>query len=161
METKGVALGIDSSTQGISAIAIDLADYSVAAEASVRYRGDKRLAAFDLPTDGAPILPPRSPGEADQPVALYLASLEALLSDLGPELLARVAAVDLSAQQHGQVWVGAAGLDAMAGLARPRSRRAREARSCVAHCARTRLGPRAHLDELGRIARPPNACARP
>jgi len=118
-----LALGIDSSTQGISAVAVELGDFSVAAEASLRYRDAGRLAAFGLPAEGAPILPPRAPGEADQPAALYLASLELLLAELGPELLGRVAAIDFSAQQHGQVWVGAGGLAAMAALREPGSGR--------------------------------------
>ena len=115
MGTLDLVLGIDSSTQSTTAVVMDRSSFATVAEAKVRYRDDPRLASFGL-TEGAPILPPRESGEAEQPVALFLAALEALLSDLGPAILGRVAAIDLSAQQHGQVWLGADGAKAMAAL---------------------------------------------
>jgi xylulokinase len=110
-----LVLGIDSSTQSTTAVALDRSGFATMAEAKVRYRDDPRLATYGL-TEGAPILPPREEGEADQPAALFLDALDALLSDLGPAVLSRVAAIDLSAQQHGQVWLGEAGAKAIAAL---------------------------------------------
>jgi xylulokinase len=115
MAKLDLVLGIDSSTQSTTAVVLDRTTFATVAEARVRYRDDPRLASFGL-TEGAPILPPREKGEADQPAALFLAALDALLSDLGPAMLGRVAAIDVSAQQHGQVWLGAEGAKAMAAL---------------------------------------------
>jgi xylulokinase len=70
------------------------------------------LAAFGLDPDLL-LLPPRQPGEADQPPLLFLASLEALFDDLkaaGVDL-AQVGLVNVSAQQHGHVYLSA-GFDA-------------------------------------------------
>ncbi len=112
MSKLDLVLGIDSSTQSTTAVILDRESFATVAEAKVRYRDDPRLAGYGL-AKGAPILAPREPGEAEQPAALYLDALDALLADLGPGILSRVAAIDLSAQQHGQVWVGAAGVSAM------------------------------------------------
>jgi xylulokinase len=108
-------LGIDSSTQSTTAVVLDRSTFETVAEAKVRYRDDPRLARYGL-TEGAPILTPREAGEADQPPELFLDALEALLADLGPAILGRVAAIDLSAQQHGQVWIGAEGARAISAL---------------------------------------------
>ncbi len=118
MERLDLVLGLDSSTQGTSAVILDRAHFATVAEARVRYRDDPRLASFGLAQD-SPILPAGESGEAHQPAALFLAALEAVLADLPRALLARVAAIDLSAQQHGQVWLGAGGIEAIAGLAKP------------------------------------------
>jgi xylulokinase len=95
MEKFAYTLGIDSST---------LRSLSVAAQVKVRYRDDPRLAGFGL-EKGQPVLAPREEGEADQPVGLFLAALDAVLSDLPRELLRSVRSIAVSAQQHGQVWL--------------------------------------------------------
>jgi xylulokinase len=113
-----LVLGIDSSTQGTKGVLLDRRSFRAVAEARVRYRDDPRLAAFGL-SGPATILPPSEAGEALQPAALYLAALDALLEDVPRGLLSRVAAIDLSAQQHGQVWLGAAGRAAVWALGAP------------------------------------------
>jgi len=115
MERQGYSLGIDSSTQGTTAVLMNLSTASVAAEARVRYRDDPRLSGFGL-MEGQPLLPPREEGEADQPALLFLAALEAALSDLPRGLLSSVGSIAVSAQQHGQVWLGAGAEAAFAGL---------------------------------------------
>ncbi|MEI6386176.1 MAG: sugar kinase [Spirochaetota bacterium] len=120
MAELDLVLGIDSSTQSTSAVILSRLDYSVLSEARVRYRDDPRLRGFGL-ADGSPTLAAEEPGEASQPAALFLAALEALLDELPRELLSRVAAIDLSAQQHGQVWLGDPALKAIAGLGKPGS----------------------------------------
>ena len=80
MAALDLVLGIDSSTQSTSAVVLDRAGFGLVAEARVRYRDDPRLASYGL-SEAAPILPPRESGEADQPAALFLAALDALLSD--------------------------------------------------------------------------------
>ncbi len=118
MAALDLVLGIDSSTQGTSAVILDRATFTKVAEARVRYRDDPRLARYGLGGE-TPILPPREPGEAQQPAALFLDALDALLADLPADLLRRVAAVDLSAQQHGQVWLGEAAVAGISALGRP------------------------------------------
>ena len=115
MAKLDLVLGIDSSTQSTTAVVLDRETFATVAEAKIRYRDDPRLSSYGL-SEGAPILAPREKGEADQPAALFLDALDALLSDLGPAILSRVAAIDLSAQQHGQVWLGGAGAKAIAAL---------------------------------------------
>jgi len=115
VEEAGYSLGIDSSTQGTTAVIVDLGSRSIAARAKVRYRDDPRLSAFALDR-AAPILPPREEGEADQPVGVFLAALDAVLSDLPGRMLAGVRAVAVSAQQHGQVWLSAGAPSAFADL---------------------------------------------
>lgn len=117
-EKIGFALGIDSSTQSTTAVLVDLATLSVGARSQVRYRDDPRLSRFGL-GGREPLLPPREEGEADQPAGLFLAALDLALSDLPREMLARVRAVAVSAQQHGQVWLGAGAAAAFAGLRLP------------------------------------------
>jgi len=115
MERQGYSLGIDSSTQGTTAVLMNLSTNSVAAEAKVRYRDDPRLSGHGL-MEGQPLLWPREEGEADQPALLFLAALEAALSDLPGGLLSSVRSIAVSAQQHGQVWLGGAAKAAFAGL---------------------------------------------
>ncbi|HUW70160.1 MAG TPA: xylulose kinase [bacterium] len=113
-------LGIDSSTQGTTGLIIDRDTFETVAEAKIRYRDDPRLSGFGL-LDGAPILPPREEGEADQPALLLIAAIDAVLADLPRDALAKVAAVNFSAQQHGQVWLGPSAGAAIAGLRLPGS----------------------------------------
>jgi xylulokinase len=115
MSELDLVMGIDSSTQSTTAVVLDRTSFETVAEVKLRYRDDPRLASYGL-SEGVPILPPRETGEADQPAALFLDALDALFSDLGPDILGRVAAIDVSAQQHGQVWLGTAGAAAISAL---------------------------------------------
>ena len=63
MQETGYSLGIDSSTQGTTAVLVDLGSRTIAARAKVRYRDDPRLSGYGLDRD-LPILPPREEGEA-------------------------------------------------------------------------------------------------
>lgn len=105
MESPSLVLGIDSSTQGTTAVLIDRHSFARLGEARVRYRDEPRLQGFGLLGD-QPLLPPREEGEADQPVLLFLAALDAVLDALPRDCLSRVGAIAVSAQQHGQVWLG-------------------------------------------------------
>jgi len=115
MSEPRYVLGIDSSTQGTTALVIDRDSFETVAEARVRYRDDPRLAGFNL-IAGAPLLKPREEGEADQPVLLFVAAIDAVLEDLPRDALAKVAAVNFSAQQHGQVWLGSDAAAVLEGL---------------------------------------------
>jgi len=110
-------LGIDSSTQSLSAVVVDRQTAKVVSTMAVAYKSDPRLSGFGLDPELL-LLPPRSPGEADQPPLLFLASLEALFSDLktaGVDL-AKVGLVNVSAQQHGHVYLSSGFPEALAEL---------------------------------------------
>ncbi|MDA3947837.1 MAG: FGGY family carbohydrate kinase [Spirochaeta sp.] len=113
-------LGIDVSTQSISAVVVDPAasPAQVVAELSITYREDPRLNRFGIDHDSL-LVPPRIAGEADQPPLMFLAGLEALFGDLAATGLdlGTIAAVSVSAQQHGHVYLNAAGTEALARLA--------------------------------------------
>lgn len=100
-------LGLDSSTQSLSAVLFDIDKAEIAAELSVSYRNDPRLQGYGIDHSDM-IIPPREPGEADQPPKLFLASIDAILADLKAKGfdLGRVKAVNVSGQQHGHVYLG-------------------------------------------------------
>jgi len=103
-----LVLGLDSSTQSLSAVVVDRRDARTVQALTVTYRTDPRLSGFGLDPELL-LLPPRSPGEADQPPLLFLASLEALFEDLktaGVDL-SQIGLVNVSAQQHGAVYLSA------------------------------------------------------
>ena len=74
-------LGLDLSTQSLSALVLDVNSKRPVLEISLDYLNDKRLNNFGL-RESDYILPPRTDGEADQPSLLFFAALDALFSDL-------------------------------------------------------------------------------
>ncbi len=109
-----LTLGIDVSTQSISAVAIrpEPGPATVVAEHTIAYRDDPRLNRFGIDHDTL-LVPPRVAGEADQPPEMFLAGLDALFEDLRKQRLdlSRIAAISVSAQQHGHVYLSAEGLE--------------------------------------------------
>lgn len=99
-----ISLGLDVSTQSITAAAIDLESKQVVYRKSIDYRSDPRLNRFGLNEDY--IFPPSEPGEAFQPAAIFAAALDAALEDIKVEWLdlglcpADISVVNCSAQQH-------------------------------------------------------------
>jgi len=79
-----LTLGIDVSTQSISAVAVHAADTPgesparVVAEHSIAYRDDPRLNRYGIDHESL-LVPPRVAGEADQPPEMFLAGLDASL----------------------------------------------------------------------------------
>ena len=114
-----LALGLDSSTQSLSAVVIDIDAAEKCFEHSLDYRTDARLNQFGVGEDY--ILPPREEGEAEQPPLMYLASLDALFADMREAgiPLENVLLINTSGQQHGHVYLNR---DADALLARLASR---------------------------------------
>ena len=112
-----LVLGLDSSTQSLSAVVVDRQTARVVATTAVSYASDPRLKGFGLDTD-LMLLPPRHAGEADQPPLLFLASLEALFADLNNAgvALGQIGLVNVSAQQHGHVYLSAGFAEALSGL---------------------------------------------
>ncbi len=105
MARKRLALGLDSSTQSLSAIVIDIDTAEKCFEHSLDYRTDARLNGFGIAEDY--ILPPREEGEAEQPPSMYLASLDAMFADMREAgvALENIIAINTSGQQHGHVYL--------------------------------------------------------
>ena len=100
-----LALGLDSSTQSLSAVVIDIDTAEKCFEHSLDYRTDERLNQFGIGEDY--ILPPREEGEAEQPPLMYLASLDALFADMREAgvPLENILLINTSGQQHGHVYL--------------------------------------------------------
>ncbi len=105
MSKRRLSLGLDLSTQGLSAVVLDVDTQTRVAEHSLDYARDPRLNGFGIRKDDY-ILPPRSEGEADQPPAMYLAALDAMFGDLRRSVpLGDIAVINTSGQQHGHVYL--------------------------------------------------------
>lgn len=100
-----LALGLDSSTQSLSAVVIDIDTAEKCFEHSLDYRADIRLNQFGIAEDY--ILPPNDEGEAEQPPLMYLASLDAMFADLREAgvSLEDILLINTSGQQHGHVYL--------------------------------------------------------
>ena len=105
MPRERLALGLDSSTQSLSAVVIDIDTAEKCFEHSLDYRTDARLNQFGIGEDY--ILPPREEGEAEQPPLMYLASLDALFADMREAgvPLENILLINTSGQQHGHVYL--------------------------------------------------------
>ncbi|RKU28005.1 xylulose kinase [Candidatus Poribacteria bacterium] len=105
MPRERLALGLDSSTQSLSAIVIDIDTAEKYFEHSLDYRTDARLNRFGIGEDY--ILPPREEGEAEQPPLMYLASLDAMFADMREAgvPLESIRLINTSGQQHGHVYL--------------------------------------------------------
>ena len=105
MSERRLALGLDSSTQSLSAVVIDIDTAEKCFEHSLDYRADQRLNQFGIGEDY--ILPPREEGEAEQPPLMYLASLDALFADMREASvpLESILLINTSGQQHGHVYL--------------------------------------------------------
>ncbi len=119
---QGYALGLDSSTQSLTAVAIDLESMKVAFELSLDYARDERLNTFGI-DHREYLVPPRVPGEADQPPQVYLASLDAAFADMTKAgfPLGAVRVVNISGQQHGHLYLAAEAAERFAALGSPSS----------------------------------------
>lgn len=100
-----LALGLDSSTQSLSAVVIDIDTAEKRFEHSLDYRADARLNRFGIKEDY--ILLPREEGEAEQPPLMYLASLDAMFTDMREAgvPLESIRLINTSGQQHGHVYL--------------------------------------------------------
>ena len=110
-------LGIDASTQSLSAVLLNSVTGETLWSRSLPYRDDPRLLGFGFEHDTM-IMPAREPGEAEQPPRLFIAALEALLADLKAAGFdtAAIAAINTSGQQHGHVYLNAQAKAAFARL---------------------------------------------
>ena len=99
-------LGIDCSTQGMKAILLDVNERRIINQIELNYSKDERLNRFGINFKEY-IVPPREFGEAEQPPLMYLAALDAVLSDLKDSgcPMDKICIISLSAQQHGHVYL--------------------------------------------------------
>jgi len=97
-------LGLDSSTQSLSAVVLDLEAREVVLDHSIGF--DERLADFGCKNG---VLPNADPTVAHSDPLMWLAALDLLLDDLRQKGidLGQVAAVSGSGQQHGSVYLNA------------------------------------------------------
>ena len=101
---KRLSLGLDLSTQSLSASILDIDRRETAGNYSLNYLKDERLNGYGIGPDY--ILPPREEGEADQPPALFLAALDVIFGDLQKDFdLSDIAVINVSGQQHGHVYL--------------------------------------------------------
>lgn len=94
-------LGIDSSTQSLSGMVIDVATGFIVAEMSVNF-------GADLPQYGSPngFIPGGTDGEVHADPRLWLAALDQMLFGLGDLVdMSRIRSIGGSGQQHGSVYV--------------------------------------------------------
>lgn len=107
-KNQRLALGLDSSTQSLSATVIDIDNAEKRFEHSIDYRADARTNGFGIGEDY--ILPPKSEGEAEQPPLMYLASLDAMFTDMCKAGVAmeHIVVINTSGQQHGHVYLNEA-----------------------------------------------------
>ncbi len=111
-KTPRMFLGLDSSTQSLSAVVIDAVVGKIAASCSVNF-------GVDLPDYGAPsgFIPGGKNGEVHADPRMWLDALDLLFARLTAEVdLSRIRVIAGSGQQHGSVYVGGGFDDALATL---------------------------------------------
>jgi xylulokinase len=98
-------MGLDLSTQGISAVVLDIDKLARVFERSLDYCQDPRLNSFGIREEDY-ILPPLEEGEASQPPGMFFTALDAIFSDLKAEVdTGNIIVINASAQQHGHVYL--------------------------------------------------------
>lgn len=114
---RPLSLGLDLSTQSLTAVIIDPEEGKIIYKSSLSYADDRRLNGCGIRRDTF-LIPPRREGEADQPPELFLTALDALFSDMATAGLdmERIAVVNISAQQHGHVYLGSGFSEALSDL---------------------------------------------
>ncbi|MDA3899452.1 MAG: FGGY family carbohydrate kinase [Spirochaetes bacterium] len=103
---KRLSLGLDSSTQSMTAVLIDIDNGEVVYSKSLDYASDPRLNCYGI-NHKEYLVPPRESGEADQPPLMYIASLDALFEDMkkdGVDIPA-IKVINTSGQQHGHLYL--------------------------------------------------------
>lgn len=106
MANKRLSLGLDISTQSISAVLVDVDSREVVYQYSIDYQKDVRLKKYGIQGENY-ILPPKSNGEANQPAKMFIAALEAILTDIkaAGQPMREILVCNVSAQQHGHVYM--------------------------------------------------------
>jgi len=103
---KKLALGLDLSTQSLSAVLLDIDLASRVFECSLDYNKDPRLNIYGIQKKDY-IAPPRIEGEADQPPKMFFAAVDALFADMRKAGIAMqdIVVINDSGQQHGHIYL--------------------------------------------------------
>ncbi|HJX36242.1 MAG TPA: FGGY family carbohydrate kinase [Dehalococcoidales bacterium] len=106
MANKRLSLGLDLSTQSLSAVLIDIDARTIVQRFSLDYQKDSRLKKYGIQGEDY-ILPSKNKGEANQPPKMFLAALDALFSDMKTAGLPMrdILVCNTSAQQHGHAYL--------------------------------------------------------
>ena len=106
MANKRLSLGLDLSTQSISAVLVDIDSREIVYQYSLDYQKDARLKKYGIQGQNY-ILPPKNEGEANQPPKMFLAALEALFTDMKSAGLPMrdILVCNTSAQQHSHAYM--------------------------------------------------------
>jgi xylulokinase len=105
MSTKRLTLGLDISTQSISAVVLDVDARAIIHEYSLDYVKDPRLNIYGIRKEDY-ILPPLAENEASQPAIMFFAALDAIFTDLQKAIdISGIVAVNSSGQQHGHIYL--------------------------------------------------------
>src|SRR5260221_7446441 len=106
-------LGLDSSTQSLSAVVIDLDTRKVVYEKSLNF--DQALPQFKTRNG---VLPHRDPLVKHSPPLLWAAALDLLFTQMKKDKVAlgKILAVSGSGQQHGSVYLNERAVEALANL---------------------------------------------
>jgi xylulokinase len=107
-----LVLGLDSSTQSLTAVVLDAATGAVVHQRALNF--DRDFPAYGTRSG---VLPHADPAIVHAPPLMWVAALDRILGELKDVVdLSQVAAIAGSAQQHGSVYLRAAFADAIAGL---------------------------------------------
>jgi xylulokinase len=103
---KRLSLGLDLSTQSISAVLFDIDSREIIFQHTLDYQQDARLKKYGIQGQNY-ILPPKIEGEANQPPKMFLAALEAIFTDMKSVGLAMrdIVVCNTSAQQHSHAYM--------------------------------------------------------
>jgi xylulokinase len=105
MNKKRLSLGLDISTQSISAVVLDIDAREIVCELSLDYNKDPRLNIYGIRKEDY-ILPPEAEGEASQPAAMFFAAMDAVFAGLKQAVdMGSIVAVNSSGQQHGHLYL--------------------------------------------------------
>ena len=114
---KRLALGLDLSTQSLSAVLLAIDSAARVYEYSLDYNQDPRLNIYGIQKKDY-IAPPRIEGEADQPPRMFFAAIDALFDDMQKAGIAMqdIVVINDSGQQHGHVYLNHKAQSIFAGL---------------------------------------------
>jgi len=106
MAIKRLSLGLDLSTQSISAVLVDIDSREIVYQYSLDYQKDARLKKYGIQGQNY-ILPPKNEGEANQPAKMFLAALDDLFTDMKStgQPMHDILVCNTSAQQHSHTYL--------------------------------------------------------
>ncbi len=119
-------LGIDISTQSITAVVLDFREKVIVQECSLSYTSHEHFSQYPLEPQ-TKALPDTVPGLVEQPPLLFLDALDTVLAEIHRIMqtyqarMQDIASIAVSAQQHGHVYLGKSVQQAFSQLSQPSS----------------------------------------